>query len=79
MSLTSRGECQLALVGGASLEFPQQHGYHYQAGMIYAPDGKIHSLDHKAHGTVPGEGVGVVVLADEKYAIKYVLIILIFY
>jgi acyl transferase domain-containing protein len=39
--------------------------------MIYSPDGKIFSLDHKARGTVPGEGIGVVLLADEDYAIEY--------
>jgi len=55
-------QCDVALAGGVSLLVPQRTGYLYQPGMILSPDGHCRVFDADAHGTVPGEGVGIVVL-----------------
>jgi thioesterase domain-containing protein/acyl carrier protein len=52
----------MALAGGASIAIPQTRGYHYQEGMIFSPDGHCRAFDKHASGTVPGNGVGIVVL-----------------
>lgn len=56
------GECDIALAGGVSLSFPQREGYLYIEGGAMSPDGCCRSFDAKGLGSVPGEGVGVVVL-----------------
>jgi amino acid adenylation domain-containing protein len=56
------GRCDLALAGGASIDCPQEAGYVYQEGGILSPDGHCRAFDAGARGTVPGNGVGVVVL-----------------
>lgn len=56
------GECDIALAGGASIKVPQETGYFYQEGGILSPDGHCRTFDVKAHGTVPGSGVGIIVL-----------------
>ncbi|GCE13512.1 type I polyketide synthase [Tengunoibacter tsumagoiensis] len=55
------GECDMALAGGVSIQFPQA-GYPYREGGIAAPDGHCRAFDSAAQGTVPGSGVGIVVL-----------------
>lgn len=55
-------ECDLALAGAVSLGFPQKRAYLHQPGGIASPDGHCRAFDAKAAGTVPGEGVGIVVL-----------------
>lgn len=55
-------ECDLALAGAVSITFPQKRGYLFQEGGIASPDGHCRAFDAKAAGTVPGEGVGIVVL-----------------
>ena len=55
-------ECDMALAGAVSLRIPQQAGYLYQEGMILSPDGQCRAFDAQAQGTVPGNGLGVVVL-----------------
>ncbi|MDT2285135.1 polyketide synthase [Paenibacillus larvae] len=45
-------------------------GYVFQDGMIFSPDGHCRAFDEKAQGTVPGEGVGVVVLKRLQAAIE---------
>jgi amino acid adenylation domain-containing protein len=62
-----RGECDIALAGGVSLQ--QKAGYFYQEGMIFSPDGHSHPFDASAQGIVPGDGAGVVVLKPLKQAI----------
>lgn len=64
------GECDLAIVGGASIHYPEVEGYLHQKDNIGAPDGKCRAFDEKAQGTVPGNGVGAVVLKrmDEAVA-----------
>lgn len=56
------GDCDMALVGGASVFEAQQVGYLYQEGMIRSPDGHCRAFDAKAQGIMPGKGVGIVVL-----------------
>src|SRR5438046_3102795 len=55
-------DCDLALAGGVSIQVPHQVGYLHQQGGILSPDGHCRAFDAKAEGTVPGNGVGIVVL-----------------
>ena len=57
-----RHECDMALAGGVSVNFPQRGGYLYQEGMILSPDGHCRPFDAEAKGTRPGAGAGIVVL-----------------
>ncbi len=63
------GECDMALAGGVTLAIPQQSGYLYQEGGILSPDGHCRTFDARARGTVPGSGVGIVVLKRLKDAL----------
>lgn len=56
------GECDMALAGGVTIEFPHGVGYHYKEGEVLSPDGHCRSFDHRSKGTVFGSGAGVVVL-----------------
>ncbi|HEX8560057.1 MAG TPA: type I polyketide synthase [Pyrinomonadaceae bacterium] len=56
------GECDMALAGGVTIRSIQKSGYLYQANEIYSADGHCRAFDAKAGGTVPGSGVGVLVL-----------------
>ncbi|HWI61390.1 MAG TPA: polyketide synthase, partial [Symbiobacteriaceae bacterium] len=56
------GECDMALAGGVSVMLPQKHGYLYQEGMIFSPDGHCRAFDARAGGTVFGDGAALVVL-----------------
>jgi acyl transferase domain-containing protein len=60
-SLLNR-ECDMALAGGASVRALQRAGYLYQEGGIHSPDGHCRAFDARAAGTLPGNGVGVVLL-----------------
>jgi acyl transferase domain-containing protein/acyl carrier protein len=55
-------ECDTALAGGVTVGVPQRQGYLYREGGIASPDGHCRPFDAAARGTVPGNGVGVVVL-----------------
>jgi phthiocerol/phenolphthiocerol synthesis type-I polyketide synthase E len=55
-------QCDVALAGAASLSLPLVSGYAYQEGSILSPDGRCRAFDAEARGTVPGNGVGAVVL-----------------
>ncbi len=55
-------ECDMALAGGVSIRVPHKTGYFYQEGSIFSPDGHCRAFDAKAHGTIFGSGVGIVVL-----------------
>lgn len=65
------GECDLALAGGAAIGLPQ-NGYAYQEGSIMSPDGHCRPFDARAKGTVPGSGMGLVLLkrAEDAYAAR---------
>jgi acyl transferase domain-containing protein len=63
-------QCDLALAGGASLRCPVE-GYMYKEGSILSPDGFCRAFDVNAAGTVPGDGVGVVVLKRLDDAVQH--------
>ena len=56
------GECDVALAGGVAISVPARTGYFYIEEGILSPDGHCRAFDANAQGTVPGNGVGVVVL-----------------
>lgn len=56
------GECDMAVAGGASIEFPHNQGYVCEAGEILSPDGHCRPFDASSQGTVFGSGVAVVLL-----------------
>ena len=64
------GQSSMALAGGASVRIPHHVGYVYQKGMISSPDGHCRPFDVHAKGTVPGSGVGVVLLKRLEDAIN---------
>ncbi|MEM7351938.1 MAG: condensation domain-containing protein, partial [Acidobacteriota bacterium] len=63
------GESDMALAGGVSITFPQRRGYRHKDGAIFSPDGHCRPFDHRAQGTVNGDGVGVVLLKRLEDAI----------
>ncbi|MBW4687575.1 MAG: acyltransferase domain-containing protein [Komarekiella atlantica HA4396-MV6] len=63
------GECDMALAGGVSIFVSQEPGYLYQDGLVASPDGHCRAFDAKANGTVPSNGIGVVLLKGLKDAI----------
>ncbi len=63
-------QCDIALSGGVSINFPQKTGYLYQENMILSPDGKCRPFDANGKGIRPGEGVGVVVLKRLEDALR---------
>lgn len=64
------GECDMAVAGGSSILCDSAMGYTYQEGMILSPDGQCRAFDQNAKGTIPGEGVGVIVLKPLHAAIS---------
>ncbi|KUL51646.1 type I polyketide synthase [Streptomyces sp. NRRL S-1521] len=56
------GECDTALAGGVSVDSVRRQGYVHYEGGIFSADGRCRPFDERAGGTVPGSGVGVVVL-----------------
>ena len=60
----------IAIGGGASIQFPIKSGYQYRQNMIYSPDGHCRPFDEQAKGIVPGDGLGVVILKRFPDAIK---------
>lgn len=57
-----RGECDMALAGGSTINVPLDHGYHYSEGEILSPDGHCRPFDHRSAGTVFGSGTGCLVV-----------------
>lgn len=62
-----RGECQMALAGGVTLETRQQ-GYTWLEGGIYSRDGHCRPFDADATGIVGGSGGGWVLLKPLEQA-----------
>lgn len=56
------GRCDMALAGGVAVTYPEPQGYMYEPGMILSPDGHCRPFAADAAGTVPGAGMGVVLL-----------------
>ncbi len=55
-------ECDMALAGGVTIEFPHGHGYLYREGEILSRDGHCRAFDAASSGTVFSSGAGIVVL-----------------
>jgi acyl transferase domain-containing protein/surfactin synthase thioesterase subunit/acyl carrier protein len=55
-------ECDLALAGGSTIEFPHGLGYVYHEGEVLSPDGVCRAFDARSGGTVLTSGAGVVAL-----------------
>lgn len=62
-------DCDMALAGGVTLSYPMHLGYLYEKGMIFSPDGHNRAFDDHAEGTVPSNGLGIVVLKRIREAI----------
>jgi amino acid adenylation domain-containing protein len=56
------GDCDMALAGGVSVGVPVKSGYLHVPGSILSPDGHCRAFDAAAQGTLPGDGLGLVVL-----------------
>jgi phthiocerol/phenolphthiocerol synthesis type-I polyketide synthase E len=63
------GECGLALAGGVSVQLSEYPGYQYSKQGIFSPDGHCRPFDKDAHGTVPANGVAMVVLKRTEQAL----------
>ncbi|MFC8090615.1 beta-ketoacyl synthase N-terminal-like domain-containing protein [Streptomyces sp. NPDC057301] len=64
------GNCDIALAGAVSVQLPHEHGYVAQESAVLSPEGTLHPFDRAASGTVPGSGVGVVVLRPLAAALR---------
>ena len=62
-------ECDMALAGGVTIEFPHGLGYIYREGEILSRDGRCRSFDASSSGTVFASGAGIVVLRRLEDAI----------
>ncbi|GAA4552146.1 type I polyketide synthase [Amycolatopsis samaneae] len=56
------GESDVVLAGGVSIRVPDRIGHLYTEGGMESPDGHVRTFDAKAHGSMFGDGAGVVVL-----------------
>ncbi|NIM11555.1 MAG: amino acid adenylation domain-containing protein [Candidatus Aminicenantes bacterium] len=63
------GDCHMALAGGVSVNPSPKTGYLYQEGMVFSPDGHCRAFDAQSKGTIPGNGVGVIVLKPLQKAV----------
>ena len=66
----ANAESDVALAGGVTVRAPLRGGYHFQEEGILSPDGHCRAFDAAARGTVPGSGVGVVVLRRLNDALR---------
>ena len=55
-------ECDMAMAGGVTIEFPQGRGHLYREGEILSRDGHCRAFDADSSGTVFSSGAGIVVL-----------------
>ena len=55
-------ECDMAVAGGVTIEFPHGRGYPYHPGEILSPLGRCRAFDAQSDGTVLTSGAGAVVL-----------------
>ncbi|MGA7856477.1 MAG: beta-ketoacyl synthase N-terminal-like domain-containing protein, partial [Terracidiphilus sp.] len=63
-------ECDMALAGGVTIEFPHGQGYFYRDGEILSRDGHCRSFDATSSGTVFGSGLGIVALRRLEDAVE---------
>ena len=64
------GRCELAIAGGATLLVPQFRAFPLVEGSIFSPDGVCRAFDHRANGTVHGNGAAAVLLKRLDYAVR---------
>jgi len=57
-----RGECDVAIAGGASLRLPQTGGYLSSVEGMLSTSGRVSPFDASADGTIFGDGAGAVAL-----------------
>ncbi len=62
-------ECDMALAGGVTIEFPHARGYLYREGEILSRDGHCRAFDADSSGTVFSSGAGIVVLRRLEEAV----------
>ena len=65
-----RGECNLAVVGGACVELPLVGGYMSTVDGMLSASGMLRPFDSRADGTIFGSGAGAVVLRPLEAAIQ---------
>ncbi|MFT4095053.1 MAG: amino acid adenylation domain-containing protein [Niabella sp.] len=65
-----KGQCEMALAGGASIHVPVNSGHIYEEGSIFSKDGHTRTFDAAATGTVFSDGAGVVLLKREEDALR---------
>jgi len=56
------GDCDIALAGGVSADPDLLAGYEYRPGRIFSHDGHCRAFGAESDGTVPANGLGLVVL-----------------
>lgn len=64
-----RGECDVALAGGATIDVAREVGYLADIEGMVSPTGRLRPFDAAADGTIFGSGVGVVALRPLEDAI----------
>jgi len=62
-------DCNISIAGGVSITTPLKSGYMYKKEGIASADGHCRPFDKNASGTVPGNGLGVVILKRLEDAI----------
>ena len=63
-------ECDVALVGGVSVVFPQIGGYYTSEGGVFSASGRCRPLDASCDGSVPSDAVTAVVIKPLEAAIE---------
>ncbi|MFK0022781.1 beta-ketoacyl synthase N-terminal-like domain-containing protein [Streptomyces sp. NPDC090798] len=63
-------DCDVALAGAVSVQLPHEHGYVAHDGGVMSPGGALRPFDRTADGTVPGSGIGIVVLRRLDDAVR---------
>ncbi|XWN30164.1 MAG: beta-ketoacyl synthase N-terminal-like domain-containing protein [Devosia sp.] len=63
-------QCDAAIAGASSVSLPLQSGYWHMPGGILSPDGHCKPFTPAANGTVPGNGVGAVVMRRLEDAMR---------
>lgn len=63
-------QCEMALVGAASLSAPNAQGYRYEPNGIRSKNGKVHAFDIESSGTVFTNGVGVLLIKRLSQALE---------
>lgn len=65
----SSNQCNMAIAGGISINFPQEIGYLYEENGILSKDGHCRPFDKEASGTILSSGAGIIILKRLEDAI----------